>query len=672
MTRNGACEDAGPAPAAPTMPLVDYRPGLDGLRAIAVALVLAFHLDHLPGGILGVDAFFVVSGWLITWKLLGEIEHGGSVRLRRFWASRARRLLPASLLVLAVVAVVWPLADIVVSGLRRDLLWAMAWAANWGTITAGGDYWARFGNPSPLNHFWSLAIEEQFYLVWPLVLVFATRWRARVRVVVGSIAAVGSIASIAYMIESFDPLSPTNTYMNTGARAHSLLIGAAAAAITRRRPDGSLRAGRAARRLAPLAAAGAGIIVATAAADSDWLFRWGFPVFAIAMAVVVVAVADGVGAGLLASGAMRWVGDRSYGLYLWHWPIFLFMSPARTHLHGVALDLARVLAAVLVAHLSLHFVEEPIRSRHRLNGWRAPVAMAAAMGLVTVLALVVVPGPANGSGATVVTLPPATPAPTTSAPTATTTATTAATTGSTVPESQPTTTITPLRAPVRVLVAGDSTAVLLGNALIEYAGAHPDQIVAGSAAFPGCGLSAGDDGRLHEFTNEQGRPEVLSLAGCMDEWRSIPERVASDERIDVVLIDIGAWDAVDIRLTDGRVVSVADPVGRAMIDEAYRAFVDAVIGAGASVVWVTPADTDLQWEAVDSPIDDPLRWAALREIIGSLPVEQVDLPGWLAERELLGPAGRPDGVHLADDVNTRFVEERVVPALIELAPLAGE
>lgn len=109
-----------------------------------------------------------------------------------------------------------------------------------------------------------------------------------------------------------------------------------------------------------------------------------------------------------------------------------------------------------------------------------------------------------------------------------------------MPESQPTTTITPLRAPVRVLVAGDSTAVLLGNALIEYAGAHPDQIVAGSAAFPGCGLSAGDDGRLHEFTNEQGRPEVLSLAGCMDEWRSIPERVASDERIDVVLIDIGA------------------------------------------------------------------------------------------------------------------------------------
>ena len=102
------------------------------------------------------------------------------------------------------------------------------------------------------------------------------------------------------------------------------------------------------------------------------------------------------------------------------------------------------------------------------------------------------------------------------------------------------------------------------------------------------------------------------------------------------------------------------------------AFVGAVIGAGASVVWVTPADTDLQWEAVDSPIDDPLRWAALREIIGSLPVEQVDLPGWLAERELLGPAGRPDGVHLADDVNTRFVEERVVPALIELAPLAGE
>ena len=93
------------------MPLVDYRPGLDGLRAIAVALVLAFHLDHLPGGILGVDAFFVVSGWLITWKLLSEVEHGGSVRLRRFWASRARRLMPASLLLLAVAALVWHPAD---------------------------------------------------------------------------------------------------------------------------------------------------------------------------------------------------------------------------------------------------------------------------------------------------------------------------------------------------------------------------------------------------------------------------------------------------------------------------------------------------------------------------------------------------------------------------------
>ncbi len=677
MAGTGVPGDASPAsptitaPSAATHQPVAYRPALDGLRAIAVGLVLAFHLGHLAGGILGVDAFFVVSGWLITFKLLADVDHHGTVRLRRFWSSRIRRLMPASLAVLATVAIVWPLAGITVSSLRRDVLWSLAWLSNWGTITGGGDYWARFGNPSPLSHLWSLAIEEQFYVVWPVGVWAVARSRVHLRRAVGWAAAAGTVASVAFMVVWFDPLSPTATYMHTAARAHSLLIGAVAAALTLPLAGGGLRGGRTARRLAPLAAAGATLIVARATEGSVWLFRWGFPSFAVAMAVVVVAAADGLGERVLASPPMRWVGDRSYGIYLWHWPAFLLLSPARTHLDGLVLDAVRVVVALALADVSLRLLEEPIRSRRRLTGRSGPISLAAAMAAVAVLAVAVVPAGTSGSGASVVTLPPVQPVATTvAAPPVTSPASSAVPGTSTGPGSSvPATTATTAPAPtgpVRVLVAGDSTAVQLAQALLPYAADHPDEIAAGSAAFPGCGLSAADDGRVHLFTNEQGRPDSLSLAGCVDQWQSIPERVASGEQIDVVLVDIGAWDAVDIRLADGQVVSVADPVGKALIEDAYRAFVDSVETAGASVVWITPPDVDLQWDAVDSPVDDPARWVALRGIIDSLPVEQIDLPGWLAEQQLTGPEGRPDGVHLAEDVGVRFVETLVAPRLVEI------
>jgi peptidoglycan/LPS O-acetylase OafA/YrhL len=725
-----------------TVPQGGYRPGLDGIRAIAVALVLAFHLDRLDGGNLGVDVFFVVSGWLITWKLLGEHEQHGRIRLRHFWSGRARRLMPASLAVLVTIAVVWPLAGIDVPSLRRDLLFAAGWVSNWGTISSGGDYWARFGEPSPVTHFWSLAIEEQFYLVWPLVLVALLsvrrrsdpalsgtartvallRSRRRRRHAVGWTCLGLAAASVVAMIAMYDPLDPTATYMNTFARAHSLLLGAAAAAGTTVHYDGGLAGGRLARRLAPGGAAIAAAILLTSSSGADWMFRWGFPLFSASVVALVVAAADGAGARVLASRPMRWVADRSYGLYLWHWPVFLLLTPARLGVGDgtvarLALDVARVAVAVVLADRSFRWLESPVRLRHRLVAWRGPFAAAAAMSVITVLSVTFVPASSATTGdAAIVTLPPpptgpatastlplvtaapddsvasmAVPpgtAPAATAPASNDTTDTTDSTDTTVataaadPSAAPTTstTLSPplpqqsLGRALRVLVTGDSTALHLGQALLPFAASVPDQLVAGSAAFPGCGLSAADDGRLHAFTNVDRSRELIDLSGCVGQFRQLPGRIVT-EAVDVIVVKIGPWDAVDIHLTDGRVVSVGDPVGQELVRQAYLDFAARITSAGALLVWVTPDDTHVGWGEFDDPVNEPARWDALRQIIDELTMKfdvlQVDEQAWLEASGLTGPEGRPDGVHLAEGLNERFVIERLAPALAEAAARIG-
>jgi peptidoglycan/LPS O-acetylase OafA/YrhL len=715
-----------------------YRPGLDGIRALAVAAVLWFHLDRLGGGNLGVDAFFVVSGWLITWKLLAEGDRHGIIELRRFWSARARRLMPASLAVLVAVALVWPIAGIHVASLRRDLLFAAGWASNWGTITGGGDYWAHFGDPSPIQHFWSLAIEEQFYLVWPLVLFVLVGWTWRHRLWTGVTSLSLAAASIVLMNVLFDPADPTATYMNTFARAHSLLLGAAAAAATRVLDDGSLRHGRLARRLAPVGAAIAiGIVVRVSAtgdaigADTAWLYRWGFPLFAAAMLPVVVAAADGAALRILAARPMRWVSDRSYGLYLWHWPVFLLLSPARLGVGDgfwprLGVDAVRVAVAVVMADTSLRWLETPVRRRRRLLAWRGPAAAGVALVSLSVLAVVLVPASPATSSDAIVTLPPPPsglvdvgPLPSTAAAAASGGATNGTTddaadaadaadagdavgTGVKVASMPPvpgtagaagtdtdtdhavvlgagsggeTTPVTPaaeLGRPLRVLVTGDSTGLHLAEALMDHAADVPDQLVVGSGAFPGCGLSAGTDGRLHTFTSTDGELELIDLHGCVGQWDSVPERVVT-EAVDVVLVEIGPWDAVDIHLPDGSVVSVADPVGRALVRDAYQDFADRVTAAGARVLWVTPTDTHLGWGAFDAPVNESDRWVALRELVDELSeahgVFQIDLGVWLDGTGLDPRTLRPDGVHLGEGFDERFVVEAVAPALAQLGSL---
>lgn len=644
-----------------------YRTGLDGMRAVAVGLVVAFHLGYLDGGNLGVDTFFVISGWLITWRLLAEHDRTTRIGLGHFWGARVRRLMPASLTVIGLVVVLWPLLGISVASLRRDALFATFWSSNWGTISGGGDYWARFGDVSPLTHFWSLAIEEQFYLVWPLVLVgvvaLARRWRLGSRAAVSTVALVLAAASILFMAALFDPADRTASYMNTFARAHALLIGAAAGAFTVDR-DGSLRGGGIARRLAPTAAVGALTLVAFSSERSDWLFRWGFPLFAALAVIVVVAVADGAWTRVLAARPMRWVGDRSYGIYLWHWPVIVLLDEQRTPLDGMPLALLRVAVSVALADLSYRWIEQPIRSRRRLAGWHGGVAAVGAIATIVAVTLLAVPAP-RSSDALIVTLAP-TPTVAALAPTTTAAAPSRALAApaETVPR-PPVSTAPPAPRPVRVLVVGDSTAVHLAEALVPYSTQHSDTVLAGSAAFPGCGLSAFDDGRLHAMTDSSGQQSTIDLSACVSEWDSIARRV-TNEGYEVVLVSVGPWDGTDITMADGRVVSVADPDGTTMISRAYRAFVGQVEATGARVVWITPPDIDLEWDRIASPMDDPVRWQALRSIVADLPVEQIDLPAWLTANDLDGALGRPDGVHLSTDAADAFVREAVVPQLVAL------
>src|SRR5687767_5284474 len=212
---------------------IGYLPAVDGLRAVAVAAVVAFHLspDAVPGGFLGVDTFFVVSGYLITSLLLAEHAADGGIGLRAFWARRARRLLPALLLLLAAVALAaavwWPAEDL--ARIRGDALGGLGYVANWRFIAEGGSYFDLNSGPSPLRHLWSLAIEEQFYVVWPLVAMVCLRRSARL---LGIVSAVGAVASVVVLAALG---SGDRAYYGTDARAHALLIGAVLAVALRQR-----------------------------------------------------------------------------------------------------------------------------------------------------------------------------------------------------------------------------------------------------------------------------------------------------------------------------------------------------------------------------------------------------------------------------------------------------
>ena len=350
-----------------------YMAGLDGLRAVAVLAVVLYHLNvgWASGGLLGVGVFFVLSGYLITDLLLAEREREGAIALGRFWLRRARRLLPA-LWVMLVVVTLWIafLDPAQLGGLRGALVAALLYFSNWWYAFQHVSYFASFGAPSPLGHLWSLAVEEQFYLLWPLLLILATRFLHRRWLLVGLVVA-GVIASAWAMATIFQPGSdPTRVYEGTDTRAFQLLIGASLALVwpsRRLAPISALRR----RGLDALGAVGMVVIVVMMMDTNEYesfLYRGGMVILSLATVAVVAVLAhpSTLLGRILGAPPLRWIGVRSYGIYLWHYPIIVLTSPV-VGTPGPLLTLAQVGATVAVAALSWRFVEEPIR-KHGFRG----------------------------------------------------------------------------------------------------------------------------------------------------------------------------------------------------------------------------------------------------------------------------------------------------------------
>lgn len=643
-----------------------YHPALDGLRGAAVVAVLVFHngFSWATGGFLGVSTFFTLSGFLITSLLLVEHDRHGRTDLRGFWARRFRRLLPASWACLAGVVVFGATvaSTAQLESLRVELLAALAEIANWQLIWSGTSYADIFTAPSPVQHFWSLAIEEQFYLLFPAAMVglFALgRRRGDVRRTVAlglGLALVASLAATALLQGA--PID--RIYYGTDTRSAELTVGALLAVWLHGR-----RIPRAWTDLVVwLGLAGLALtIIAWSVVDLDdrWLYRGGFAAFAVVSATVILAATQARGPvrAALAWEPLRRLGLISYGVYLFHWPIFLWLTPDRTGLRPWPLFALRVAVTLVVALASYVLLERPIRLRQAVTGHQALVLAPLAIAVLLVGTLAVtVPDPAADptfdEARELVESGDFSEAPI-DAVTATTAPPDLASAGR--PE---------------IALYGDSTALRLGLGFGGWVQATGLARGEGGVNELGCGLMPDDHFTHFRYDGEADAPDACAT---IDEtWAA--DIAATDPDIAVVMV--GPWEVADWQDPDtGDWVHIGQPEfdeqERAEIHEA----VDILSAGGAEVYWLTSpririGTVDGTPPAFERPASNPLRMARFNTLVAEVAAERpedvtvIDLAGYLRSTPggEMDPALRPDGIHLTWDAATAVSSAWLGPAVL--------
>ena len=486
---------------------------LDGLRGLAIAGVVAFHIGILPGGFLGVDLFFVLSGYLITGILLRERERTSRVVLREFWIRRARRLVPA-VIVLVIAAQLWartsatPAELEVVNG---QSVAAMVYASNWYNILFHVGYWSAGLSRSPLNHLWSLGIEEQFYVVFPLLFVLlCVYWKLNARAF-GVIAALLAALSLALAPLLFASQGANRAYFGTDSRAAAILIGSSLAAFlfSRKKGSGSTQlqiqdAPSAALHdhwLLRLGAMAALIVIVTlwavASTSAPFLYRGGLALHALSSALLIAVISQANHGALLRVFEWRplvWLGERSYSLYLWHWPLLVVLTTRSTGLSGIALAGA-ITAAITVATIaSYELVEHPIRYSN-LRGVRLVTVLTVPAVCIAVSALFFQPAPPPQFGTDALF-----------------------TTGHGV---------------LRVMIVGDSWARNLGIALAKVDSTHRVTVV--NMGKGGCGIADAKRERSAVKGDYETPPDCLT-------WHITWPAVVKSVKPQVAILSVGNWD----------------------------------------------------------------------------------------------------------------------------------
>ena len=659
-----------------------FVPALDGLRAIAVTGVMLYHggAPLVGGGFLGVNVFFVLSGFLITSLLLGEWTKRLTIRLGQFWTRRARRLLPALLLMLVGVAIY---AKVFATpgefaNLRLDSLSTLFYVANWHFIFAGANYFSQTAQPSPVSHMWSLAIEEQFYIVWPPVALALLHLGRRLQPSrrlwpVFAVAVVGAAASALDMrLSYYGGASITRLYEGTDTRCQDILVGAAMAigmamwAQHRRAlPEGadptpwriptpwfgpSIKPiaaweitpiyARVALQVLGWSVLAAGVYLWSQLTEpSAFLFEGGFLLFALGVATVIFCAVTAQTASLsraLGNPVFRYVGKISYGTYLWHFPLFALLDSSRMHLYGLPLLTVRIAVTLVVATASFYLVEEPIR-RGRMRSfteWRAWLMTSAAFLAVvaaTVAATLPSPAEAESIGASSI------PAPVGSVYTG---------------------------PPVTVTMFGDSLAFTAGWALGTQPVRAPYDVVFHSEGFLGCGVMVVSDQYIHGVESVPNVP-CNSSSPASEQLPAMWAGLVRAQRPNVVMVLAGRWEVAD-QVINGQEMHIGEPAYDAILRADLERAVEADTSTGAYVMLLTAPcnDTGEQPNGLPWPEDTAGRRLAYAGILGQVAAEHPEnvevydfgaqvCPGGKFESVVDGVRIRlPDGIHFPRDPAT--------------------